>query len=86
MKCAICSRDMIGIDPVRWGPEFAHQTCVVAFNDERRRMFEVLAAAPEAVMDTRVGLGVCALKEEDFPALQALKGKRVKLVVVNGEL
>ena len=85
MKCAICSRDMIGIDPV-----LAHRTCVVAFNegreDERRRMFEVLAAAPEAVMDTRVGLGVCALKEEDFPALQALKGKRVKLVVVNGEL
>ena len=78
MKCAICSRDMIGIDPV-----LAHQTCVVAFNDERRRMFEVLAAAPEAVMDTRVGLGVCALKEEDFPALESLKGKRVKLVVVN---
>ena len=37
--------------------------------------------APVAIMDTRDGLGVCALKEEDFPALYALKGKRVRLVV-----
>ncbi len=37
--------------------------------------------APAAMMDTRVALGVCALKEEDFLALQALQGKRVRLVI-----
>jgi hypothetical protein len=39
-----------------------------------------LAAAPVAIMDTRIELGLCAPTEEDFPALQALKGRRVALV------
>ncbi len=39
-----------------------------------------LAAAPVAVMDIRDGLGLCALKEEDFPTLIALKGRRVAIV------
>jgi hypothetical protein len=42
---------------------------------------EKLAAAPIAMMDTRPPLSICALKEEDFPALYALQGKRVALVV-----
>lgn len=32
-------------------------------------------------MDTRAALGICAPTEEDFPALYALQGKRVRLVV-----
>ena len=39
-----------------------------------------LEAAPSAIMDTRHGLGVCAEREDDFPALYALKGRRVLLV------
>lgn len=42
-----------------------------------------LSDAPIAYMDTRTALGICALKEEDFPALYALQGKRVRLVVVD---
>jgi hypothetical protein len=42
-----------------------------------------LSDAPIALMDTRTALGVCALREEDFPALYALQGKRVRLVVVD---
>ena len=41
-----------------------------------------LASAPVAVVDTRPGLALCALREEDFPALEALRGKRVALVEV----
>ena len=39
-----------------------------------------LAAAPVAIMDTRDALGLCAPSENDFPALYALKGRRVALV------
>ena len=39
-----------------------------------------LTTAPVAMMDTRDALGVCALKEDDFPALYALQGRRVALV------
>jgi hypothetical protein len=39
-----------------------------------------LAAAPVAIMDTRATLGLCAPTEDDFPALEALKGRRVALV------
>ena len=39
MKCAICAEETLGRDQVKWGPEFAHRTCVTAFNtgvqDER---------------------------------------------------
>jgi hypothetical protein len=41
---------------------------------------EKLAAAPVAIMDTRTALAVCALSEDDFPALYALQGRRVALV------
>lgn len=39
-----------------------------------------LAAAPVAIMDTRNALGLCAPTEADFPALQALQGRRVAIV------
>lgn len=38
-------------------------------------------SAPAAIMDTRDVLGICAPTEDDFPALYALRGKRVRLVV-----
>jgi hypothetical protein len=41
--------------------------------------------APEAIMDTRDALGICAPTEDDFPALYALQGKRVRLVRVGEE-
>jgi hypothetical protein len=40
-----------------------------------------IADAPQGIMDTRVALGICAPTEEDFPALYALQGKTVYLVV-----
>ena len=43
-------------------------------------MQDELAAAPVAIMDTRNALGLCAPSEVDFPALYALKGRRVALV------
>lgn len=42
-----------------------------------------IEGAPVAVMDTRASLGICAPTEADFPAIYALQGKRVALVVVN---
>ena len=44
-----------------------------------------LSEAPIAYMDTRPALALCALKEEDFAALYALQGKRVRLVVVDND-
>lgn len=38
-------------------------------------------SAPVAIMDTRDVLGICAPTEDDFPALYALQGKRVRLVL-----
>ena len=38
-------------------------------------------SAPVAIMDTRDALGLCAPTEEDFPALYAIQGKRVRLVL-----
>lgn len=40
-----------------------------------------IEGAPIAIMDTRDALGLCAPTEADFPALYALQGKRVRLVV-----
>lgn len=38
-------------------------------------------SAPVAIMDKRDVLGICAPTEEDFPALYALQGRRVRLVL-----
>ncbi|MCB0247956.1 MAG: hypothetical protein KDI07_05210 [Anaerolineae bacterium] len=48
---------------------------------KQRDELERLRSAPVAVMDTRDVLGICAPTEEDFPALYALQGKRVRLVL-----
>ena len=46
--------------------------------DKLRQRIE---SAPVAIMDTRDVLGICAPTEEDFPALYAIQGRRVRLVV-----
>ena len=53
---------------------------LLAVQCERDELRARIAAAPVAIMDTREGLGVCAPTEDDFPALYALQGKRVRLV------
>jgi hypothetical protein len=37
--------------------------------------------APVAIMDTRDALGLCAPTEADFPALYAIQGQRVRIVL-----
>jgi len=49
--------------------------------DEASRLAAKVAAAPVAIMDTRDVLGICAPSEEDFPALYAIQGRRVRLVL-----
>ena len=53
--------------------------------DERDAEIERLSAriesAPVAIMDTRDVLGICAPTEADFPALYAIQGRRVRLVL-----
>ena len=46
-----------------------------------RNLLRMVYAAPVAIMDTRDALGICAPTEDDFPALYALQGKRVRLVL-----
>lgn len=46
-----------------------------------RQVIAKLDSAPVAIMDTRDALGICAPTEEEFPALYAIQGKRVRLVV-----
>lgn len=52
---------------------------------EIARLRQRIESAPVAIMDTRDALGICAPTEEEFPALYALQGKRVRLVVEDGE-
>lgn len=49
-----------------------------------RAWLAVDAGAP-AIMDTRAALSVCAPTEDDFPALYALQGQRVRIVKEAGE-
>jgi hypothetical protein len=49
--------------------------------DEIENLRKRIATAPVAIMDTRDVLGICAPTEEDFPALYAIQGKRVRLVL-----
>jgi hypothetical protein len=48
---------------------------------ERDALLARISAAPVAIMDTRHVLSLCAPDEAAFPALYALQGKRVRLVV-----
>lgn len=70
------------------------QVCIGAKEELRKRwdaesgyntIAERLYSSPVALMDTRAALFICALREEDFPVLYALKGKRVRLVVEDQE-
>ena len=40
----------------------------------------LLERSPVAIMDTRDALGICAPSEEDFQAIYALQGHRVRLL------
>lgn len=51
-----------------------------AENEALRSVAERIEKAPVAIMDTRDVLGICAPAEEDFPALYAMQGHRVRLV------
>ena len=46
-----------------------------------RRLAARISAAPVAIMDTRDVIGLCAPTEDDFAALYALQGRRVRLVL-----
>lgn len=90
-----CGSDSgVGLDPSAWlvtwkGGEHSY---VQAFASEMTAVDKArimggtcvplydLTAAPVAIMDTRDALGLCAPTEYDFPALYALKGRRVALV------
>lgn len=74
MKCAICNEETIGRDPVKWGPEFAHRTCVIAFGAgvdvERHRMLEMVRDDAYAMTFQSFGQYrsalIAALRSNDF--------------------
>lgn len=47
------------------------------------RLSAMIDSAPIAIMDTRDALGICAPTEDDFPAIYAIRGKRVRLVLAD---
>ena len=49
------------------------------------RAWLALDAGAPAIMDGRAALSVCAPTEDDFPALYALQGQRVRIVKEAGE-
>ena len=65
-----------GISDCEKAGEMLHDAAV-----EIDRLRQRIDSAPVALMDTRDVLGICAPTEEDFPALYALQGKRVRLVL-----
>ena len=66
-------------DPEGWPAVRMRQ--VSALCDEIDNLRRRIDQAPLAFMDTRDLLGICAPTEDDFPALYALQGKRVRLVL-----
>ena len=48
---------------------------------EVERLRKRIDSSPVAIMDTRDVLGICAQTEDAFPALYAIQGKRVRLVL-----
>jgi len=56
---------------------------IAELREEIARLKKLIESAPVAIMDTRDVLGICAPTEEDFPALYALQGKRVRLVLAD---
>ena len=92
---AVCGSDMImALPPTgRMLEEFAarieaaereaHAQEIERLRAEVKGLRARIEGAPVAVMDTRASLGICAPTEADFPAIYALQGKRVALVVVD---
>lgn len=70
-RIMLCDSDVDGAFPVFRQPH----------NAELDKLRARIDSAPVAIMDTRDALGICAPTEADFPALYALRGKRVRLVV-----
>jgi len=54
---------------------------IAELREENAQLRKIIESAPVAIMDTRDALGICAPTEDDFPALYALQGKRVRLVL-----
>jgi len=52
---------------------------------ERDELLRRMKSAPVAIMDTRDALSICAPDEESFPALYALQGEMVRLVVEDND-
>lgn len=53
--------------------------------DAAIKALRAVREAPVAIMDTREFLSLCAPTEDDFPALYALQGQRVRIVKEAGE-
>lgn len=59
----------------RWSPHVPAPTLAALC-----RAWLALDAGAPAIMDRREALSVCAPTEDDFPALYALQGQRVRIV------
>ena len=61
MRCPICSEEVRDVDQAeRWGPEFAHATCVSAYNAGKaaeRERWQRVAAAAQAVTNGAEDIG-----------------------------
>lgn len=74
--CRFVRREYMGeCEQTEWCGRHAKQ------RDELAALRARIDAAPVAIMDTRDVLGICAPTEEDFPALYAIQGRRVRLVL-----
>jgi hypothetical protein len=66
-------------------PKARYEVARAVVLDERDELLleaaAILESAPAAIMDTRDVLGICAPTEDAFPALYALQGRRVRLVL-----
>jgi hypothetical protein len=60
----------------------SQQRQAIQMMTQRDALQAKIDTSPVAIMDKREWLSLCAPTEEDFPALYALQGKAVALVVV----
>lgn len=56
---------------------------IAELREKKAQLRKIIESAPVVIMDTRDALSIFALAEEDFWALYALQGKRVRLVMVD---
>lgn len=78
MRCTICKEETLGRDPVKWGMEFAHRTCVIAFDsgvdNERYRILELIGNDAHAMTFQSLGQYRSALMA-DLRSNAALSGR-----------